>query len=47
MYKWVIKRKILSGEMYDLTASSTIGLKGFETGRLKNTHQERNCCVWN
>ena len=37
MYKWVIKRKILSGEMYDLTASSTIGLKGFETGRLKNT----------
>jgi len=37
MSNWVIKRKILSGEMYDLTASSTIGLKGFETGRLKNT----------
>tara|TARA_B110000967_G_C18878597_1_gene559738 strand:- start:418 stop:2613 length:2196 start_codon:yes stop_codon:yes gene_type:complete len=37
MYNWVIKRKNLSGEMYDLTASSTIGLKGFETGRLKNT----------
>ena len=37
MYKWFIKRKNLSGEIYDLTASSNIGLKGFETGRLKNT----------
>jgi len=37
MDEWIIKKKILSGEMYDLTASSTIGLKGFETGRLKNT----------
>ena len=36
-YKWNIKRKNFAGELYDLTASSTLGLKGFETGKLKNT----------
>tara|TARA_X000000368_G_scaffold400580_2_gene372579 strand:- start:478 stop:2475 length:1998 start_codon:yes stop_codon:yes gene_type:complete len=33
---WTINRKSFAGELYDLTASSTIGLKGFETGKLKN-----------
>ena len=33
-----IKKKFLAGEMYDLTASSTIGLEGFETGKLKNEY---------
>lgn len=36
--EWVIGKKILSGEMYDLTASSFIGLKGFETGKIKNEY---------
>ena len=36
--EWVILRKFLSGEMYDLTASSFIGLKGFETGKIKNDY---------
>ena len=36
--EWVIKKKFLAGEMYDLTASSTIGLEGFETGKLKNEY---------
>ena len=36
--EWVIKKKFLAGEMYDLTASSTIGLEGFETGKLKNKY---------
>ena len=36
--EWVIKKKFLAGEMYDLTASSTIGLEVFETGKLKNEY---------
>ena len=36
--EWVIRKKSLSGEMYDLTASSFIGLKGFETGKIKNNY---------
>lgn len=36
--EWVIKKKFLAGEMYDLTASSTIGLEGFETGKIKNDY---------
>ena len=36
--EWVIKKKFLAGEMYDLTASSFKGLEGFETGKIKNDY---------
>tara|TARA_B110000483_G_scaffold241340_1_gene324083 strand:+ start:5 stop:2080 length:2076 start_codon:yes stop_codon:yes gene_type:complete len=35
--KWNINKKAFIGELYDLTASSTMGLRGFETGKIKNT----------
>ena len=29
-------QKAFSGELYDLTASSNSGIRGFETGKIKN-----------
>ena len=36
--EFLIGKKYFSGEMYDLTASSFIGLEGFETGKIKNNY---------
>ena len=36
--EFIIGKKYFSGEMYDLTASSFIGLEGFKTGKIKNDY---------